>query len=129
MFYKFYSSLEKYSVPPFWSEWKASSLLSILLTILIYALLILYMIFIDRYSEIVGNPYIMVSIVVGLNIMNYIIFLRCDQWKIIVKRFDKLSPKKNKIGSWIVLGIVILVILSLILAFYLMSQVDWSLYR
>lgn len=129
IFYKFYSSLEKYSAPPFWSEWKASSMLSILLTILIYSLLILYMIFIDRHSEIGGNPYIMVSTVVGLNIMNYIIFLRCDQWKIIVKRFDKLSPKKNKIGSWIVLGLVILVILSLILAFYLMSQVDWSLYK
>lgn len=97
IFYKFYSSLEKYSGPPFGSEWKASSMLSILLTILIYSLLILYMIFIDRHSEIGGNPYIMVSTIVGLNIMNYIIFLRCDQWKIIVKRFDKLSPKKIKL--------------------------------
>lgn len=52
-----------------------------------------------------------------------------DIWKEYVIEFDQLSKKKNRIGGWIVFGVVLLVVMNLIFSFYLMSQVDWSMYR
>ena len=61
-------------------------------------------------------------------LINYIAFVRTDVWKDYVKEFDQLSKRKNRIGSWIVLGGVLFVIANLVVAFYLMSQIDWSQY-
>ena len=73
---------------------------------------------------------IAVGLVVGvLTLVNYFVFFHNDRWKGYVKDFDSLPKKKNKIGTMIVWSLVFLIFLSLIFSFYLMSRVDWSLYR
>ncbi len=62
-------------------------------------------------------------------ILNYFAFVHTDIWKKYVKEFDRLPKHKNKLGNWIVLGVVLFIIGNLIFSFYLMSQVDWSKYR
>lgn len=67
--------------------------------------------------------------VLGIAIPNYFIFHHRDQWKKIVHDFDKLPKQRNRIGSVIVLLVVVAVIANLIFSFYLMSKIDWKLYR
>jgi hypothetical protein len=68
-------------------------------------------------------------LVMLVSVPNYFIFHHRDQWKDIVKEFDKLPKRKNKIGGWIVFGVVLLIISNMVFAFYQMSLIDWSPYR
>lgn len=129
LFYRLYLSLERYSCPPFWSEWKASLLLSIFNFLLIYSFLIFYVVIVDRYSKLANSVPIMISIVVSQNIINYMMFFYKDQWKEIISEFNKLSKEKNKKGFVFANVFFVICIISIIYSFYLMSQVDWSLYR
>lgn len=84
---------------------------------------------INPYAKLASSNIYCIVIAIIISVFNYFIFESNDQWKLIVRRFDKLPAKKNKIGSWLVSGFVALVISNLIFAFYLMSQIDWNLYR
>jgi hypothetical protein len=66
-------------------------------------------------------------IIIGLG--NYFIFNHADKWKVIVADFNKLPPNKNRIGGVIFWSIFIFIIVSVIFMFYLMSQIDWKLYK
>lgn len=52
-----------------------------------------------------------------------------DNWKKYNTEFANYSKRKNRIGGWIVFGIIVLIISNLIFSFYLMSEIDWSQYR
>jgi hypothetical protein len=73
-------------------------------------------------------PIVFIPLVLVL-LINYVAFIHTDVWKDYVIEFDKMPKKKNRIGSWIVFGIVLFIISNLIFSFYLMSRIDWSQYR
>lgn len=129
LFYKLYNSLEKYSSPRFWSEWKASLLLILLLFSIFYSLILYYEIFIDKYASIGNNYFILFSFIITVFIINYNLFLKQDKWKNIVRYFDKLSVKKQRLGSVIFILFCLGCIVNFVYAFYLFSKVDWSLYK
>jgi hypothetical protein len=114
------------------SEFKASLSIDVLFFCLLFSIIMYYNIFINRYFSLdipniklkAGTLYILFIL-----IPNYFIFHHKDQWKAIVKEFEQLPKKKNRLGDWIIYSIVILIIANLIFAFYLMSQVDWKQYR
>lgn len=60
---------------------------------------------------------------------NYFTIHYKDNWKKYNFEFDNYSKRKNRIGGWIVFGIVILVISNFAYSLYLMSLIDWSKYR
>lgn len=60
---------------------------------------------------------------------NYFTLNYKDNWKQFNSEFENYSKKKNRIGGWIVFGIILFIISNLIFSFYLMSQIDWSQYR
>lgn len=70
--------------------------------------------------------YIPLLIILGFN---YFTLDYTDIWKDYVKDFEKITPRKNRKGGWIVFGIVLFVIANLVCAFYLMSQIDWRQFR
>lgn len=129
LFYKLYNSLEKYSSPRFWSEWKAASLLVLLLYSIFYSLILYYEIFIDKYASIGNNYFIVFLFLIIISILNYNLFLKQDKWKNIVRYFDKLPVKKQRLGSIICILFCLGCIVNFVYAFYLFSQVDWSLYK
>lgn len=129
LFYILYVSLEKYSSPRFWSEWKAASLLVIFLFSIIYSLILYYTILINRYSTLGNNLYFLFSIVVIISVINYFLFIRDNKWKNIIEKFERLPKNKNKIGTIICNLFFIVSIINLIYAFYLFSQVNWTLYK
>lgn len=128
IFYKLYKFYKK-APTEWWSDWKASLTLDVLLFFVILSLYIYYQVMINPYAKLASSNIYCIVIAIIISVFNYFIFESNDQWKLIVRRFDKLPAKKNKIGSWLVSGFVALVISNLIFAFYLMSQIDWNLYR
>lgn len=128
VFYKLYKMSE--AAPSKWlSDWKASLAIDVLLFFFLFSVTIYYKIFVNRYFSLDNKFGVGIIYVLFIVIPNYFIFHHKDQWKDIVAEFDQLPKKKNLIGSWIVFGVVLLVIANLIFSFYLMSQIDWSQYR
>ena len=126
-FYEFYQSFEA-SPSKFWSEWKASLLMDILVgCIIITSGLINTVItkkgFIIFESNL--NTWLMVIII---SVGNYFIFNHTDRWKKIVSDFNH-SKNKNRIAGIIFWCIFFLIIASVVFMFYLMSQIDWKQYR
>jgi hypothetical protein len=70
--------------------------------------------------------YIPLLIIVAFN---YFTLDYKDNWKKYNTEFANYSKKKNRIGGWIVFGIIVLIMANLIYSFYLMSEIDWSKYR
>lgn len=128
LFYKFYKMSEA-APSRWWSEWKASLALDMVIFFFIFSLLIYYAVFINPYTNVGGETETIVILGIMILVPNYFVFHHRDQWKEIVSEFDQLPKRTNRIGSWIVFGVVMLVIANLVFAFYLMSQVDWSQYR
>ncbi|TCN57591.1 hypothetical protein D0809_13485 [Flavobacterium circumlabens] len=62
-------------------------------------------------------------------VFNYFTLDYKDNWKQYNVEFANYSKRKNRIGGWIVFGIILLIISNFIFSFYLISQVDWSQYR
>ncbi len=126
LFYKIYKFSE--AAPAKWgSDWKAGISIIALEIWFLLALICYYNVLVDRYFQLRKSHFIIAGMIIIVS--NYFAFFYTDVWKDYVKKFDALPKKINRIGSWIVFGIVILVIVNLVFAFYLMSQVNWSLYK
>jgi len=126
-FYKLYQSFEA-SPSRFWSEWKASLLMDILVGCIIITSGLIYTVitkkgFIIFESNL--NTWIMVIII---SVGNYFIFNHTDRWKKIISDFNH-SKNKNRIAGIIFWCIFFLIIASVVFMFYLMSQIDWKQYR
>lgn len=107
---------------------KANIALSILELLFLISIYVYYKIFINRYIHLNNNLYIWI-VTVLVYAFNYIVFQSRDQWKTIIKEFDNLSRKKRIIYDIAVYIFIAFVFANLIFSFYLMSQIDWSLYR
>jgi len=127
LFYRLYLSLEKYGSPPFWSEWKAASLLVLMSYSIVYSLILYYTIFVNRYSNLGSNLYLIFSILIIFSILNYLIFLYKNKWTEIVENFNSFSKNKNRIGTIFFILFCVGCIANIVFAFYLVSQTNWNL--
>lgn len=120
LFYKLYRFSE--AAPSRWmSDWKSSLAIDVLLLFTFSSILNYYKALINPSSHMgEGNLLFVVIIIVG--ILNYFIFHHADKWKEIVEEFDNLPRRTNKIGSWIILGILLLLLSNFIFSFYLYYQ-------
>jgi len=127
-FYIFYRFSEK--APSRWmSEWKAGLVL-LVLEIWLWVSFICYYSVLTKTTRIyrIHDPLVFIPLTF-LVVINYYIFYRNDRWKAQVREFNQLPKKTNRIGSIAVWLVAITVIANLVFSFYLMSRVDWSLYR
>lgn len=122
LFYKFYKMSEA-APSRWWSDWKASLALIVLKIWFIVSILIYYKIFLNPNADIIGSEISWIFLVIIISLIDYFTFHHRDQWKEIVAMFDQLPKKQNRIGSWIVLGVVLFVIANLIFSFYLYYQI------
>lgn len=113
----------------FWTERKAYISICILDAIFVIFMYNYYTIFINRYIINQDTSLIGYLITALVCVLNYMIFQSRDQWKTIIKEFDNLSRKKRIIYDIAVYIFIAFVFANLIFSFYLMSQIDWSLYR
>jgi hypothetical protein len=128
VFYKLYNFYE--NGPSVWmSEWKASFSMDVLWYFTIYSIAIYYNIFINRYFHQNDSFIEEGALVILVAVFNYLIFNRNDRWRGINDHFKKLPKRKNLIGGWIVFGFILTIVVNLIVAFFLMSRIDWQVYR
>lgn len=128
-FYKLYKFWENVSDPKFWSDWKAGVVIIALEIFLLASIFIYYKVFFNRNIHLSESNWDIIIPMLVVVIPNYFAFVHTDRWKDYIKEFDELPKRSNKIGSWIVFSIVLLVIVNLIFSIYLMSQINWSQYR
>jgi hypothetical protein len=131
-FYKIYRSIE-YTSKAFGGETLISSKAGlVMLALQVWALISIsayYAIYTKTFIELtISMPIVYIPALIVFA-FNYFTLDYKDNWKKYNVEFANYSKRKNRIGGWIVFGIILLVISNLIYAFYLMGEVDWSQYR
>lgn len=131
-FYKIYHSIW-YTSNAFGGEslisYKAGLVMLALETWLLFSFAIYYVVYTKTYIELtISMPIAYIPLII-IFVFNYFTIHYKDNWKKYNFEFDNYSKRKNRIGGWIVYGIVVFIISNLIYSFYLMSEVDWSKYR
>ncbi|MCJ7932441.1 MAG: hypothetical protein MUW56_02090 [Chryseobacterium sp.] len=81
-----------------------------------------YNIFVNRNIHFSKSVYI--SIALFFVILSYFSIDYEEIWKKYNKEFDQLPKSKNRIGSWIVFGIILFIIGNFVYSIYLMSQIN-----
>lgn len=127
-FYKFYKSFEA-SPSRFWSEWKASLLMDVLVGCIVITIGLIYTVVTKKDFIIFESSLYTWIMILIIGISNYFIFNHADKWKGIIADFNHLPKNKNRIGGIIFWSIFFLIIASVVFMFYLMSQIDWKLYK
>ncbi len=123
-YYYFFYKLYKFSEasPSRWlSDWKASLATDILILFVFSSIINYYKAFINPTSHIGEGSLLLVTIII-VSVWNYFIFHHQDQWKEIVRDFDKLPKRKNRIGSWIIFSVVFVIVSNFLLSFYFYYQ-------
>lgn len=121
-FYKLYKFFEA-APSRWWSDWKASFSMLVLEIWVLVSLIVYYAAFTkkdllpDKVLDIVAIIFVLL-----LTIVKYFSFEYQDRWKFVIKTFDELPKHKNKIGTYVVWGIVLLILVNLIFSFYLLSK-------
>lgn len=122
LFYKLYKHFEG-GPSIWWSDWKALFSIGVLeiwicLSLLNYFTVLFPDIHIsDRFFIVMS---ILILIVLGA--IKYFSFEYQERWKSVVKAFDELPKHRNRIGTYVVWGVVLLILGNLIFSFYLLSK-------
>ncbi|MFY7665512.1 hypothetical protein [Flavobacterium sp.] len=120
LFYKLYKFSE--AAPSRWlSDWKASLATDLLILFVFSSIINYYKIFLNPTSHIGEGSLMFVTIAI-ISVWNYFIFHHEDKWKDIVRDFDHLPKRKNRIGSWVVFSVVLIIVSNFLLSFYLYYQ-------
>lgn len=120
LFYKFYKFGEL--TPSYYkSDFTATSSISILEAGLIFSLKFYYIEFINHNNNYkLYSPEIIVPLLAIL-VGNFYAFIISSKWKHYIIEFDKWPKSKNLVGTWIVMGIIILTFLIIISSFYMLG--------
>ncbi|MRX42071.1 hypothetical protein GJU43_22580 [Flavobacterium sp. LC2016-23] len=131
-FYRIYRSIEytsELSGGKFLTFHKASLVVLALEAWVFFSFMAYYRIFTKTSIQLsFSMPIIYVPAII-IYVFNYFTLDYKDNWKQFNVEFANYSKRKNRIGGWIVFGIILLIISNFIFSFYLISQVDWSQYR
>ena len=119
LFYKLYRFYETSMYSRWWSDWKA------LVTIIVMEMWTLFS-SAFYYQAFTGNvpdfDFFIWTISAILAIWNWYLFEHQDKWKNVVEEFDKLPKKQNRIGSFIVLVVILASIANVVFSVYMLSQ-------
>jgi len=127
-FYKIYISIEyssRLSGGSFFSVFKTSIVMIALEFWFTITFLNYYNMFIDK--SIHFSKIIYIGIAVFFSILSYITIDYNDTWKKYNIEFNNLSKRRDKIGTIIVFGLVLFIVINFIFSIYLMSQINWNL--
>lgn len=123
-FYKIYKSIQYTSAPfgDFLNGFKAGVVMIVLQLWTVFSLINYYSVITGSKVELsVSKPIMYIPLIIILG-FNYYTLDYSNIWKSYNNKFDQLTKRKNIIGSWIVLSIVIIVIANFIFSFYCLDQ-------
>ena len=106
-----------------WSEWKALTTIIVMEILALFSFTFYYQAFTGKSAnEFTWFKTSIWTVSVILAIWNWYLFEHQDKWKGIVEEFDKLPKKQNRIGSFIVLMVVLASIANVVFSIYTLSQ-------
>jgi len=131
-FYKIYHSIE-YTSKSFGGETLIFSKAGLVMLALEAWVLLSFVAYYKIYTKTsmqlsISMPVVYIPVIL-LFVFNYFTLDYKAKWKIYNDEFANYSNRKNRIGGWVVYGIILLIIGNLVYSFYLMSLIDWSQYR
>jgi hypothetical protein len=106
-----------------------------LVTILVLEVLLIAEFFIwysvaTKKIFVVTNPLTsFLPIVAVIGIANYVFFLHRDKWKNYIDEFKRYDKRRKSLGGVLVTLVITLIVGSVLIAFYQLSQIDWTQYR
>lgn len=121
LFYKFYKFGEA-SPSTYPSDFTATFAIVCLELIFLISVKFYYSEFFDPNDDFTFVSFQTLIPFIAVILINYFAFINNENWKTYVDQFDKLPKRKNLIGTWIVVGIVVFVIGSLALACHIMGE-------
>lgn len=131
-FYKMYKAIDYTSKAMggrFWTDFKAGVVMIVLEIWFLFSIGAYYAAITKTSIELKLNmPIIYVPLLVIIG-FNYLMFVHTPKWKEYNREFDQWPKRKNRIGTWIVLGIILFIVANVIFSFYLMSRIDWQSIR
>jgi hypothetical protein len=119
IFYKFYKLFNSFKTTRWLMDWKAAIVITVLEIWILFPIINYYDFFSGKRIELTFfSPIILIPLVsiVGLK---WAMFVFNDDWKLYIKEFDKWPKAKNKKGTWILLGFILLIVVNFIFSFYL----------
>jgi len=122
LFYKFYKFGERSpsSLP---SDYTAILAISVLEVLFLGALKFYYIEFIDQNNSFEFFSFQTLVPLIAVLLLNYFAFFKNDRWKEYVNEFNQWPRKRNIIGTWIVIGIVVFIIVNMVVAIHIMGQI------
>lgn len=123
-FYKIYRAILYTSAPfgNFLISFKAGIVLIILQIWSFLSIINYYTFFTGSRVELsISKPIVYVPIILIIA-FNYYTLDYLDIWKKYIQEFDRLPKKKNALGSWIVISIILILIANLIFSFYCLDK-------
>lgn len=129
IFYKLYKFWEYVSIPKFLSDLKAGICIASLEAMFFFSFIVYYTVITKNSITLSFKKPIIYIPTILIILLNYFSFVHTNQWKTYNREFDKLSKDRNRLGSWIVFGVILLIIANIVFAFYLDSKIDWNQYR
>lgn len=113
-----------------WEAWKALIVISGLQGLLIVEFYTWCDIIFKNNNLEFSSPRIVITLLaIVITVFNYYALLHHGRWKKYEEEFKHYSDEKNKVINLSVFLFIIIVLGSLIFAFYQMSLIDWSKYR
>lgn len=122
LYYKLYRFYQTSTYSGWWSDWKALTTIVAMEIWTLFSSAFYYQAVTRKSAN--DLTWFKMSIWISsaiLIIWNWYLFEYKDKWKNIVADFDKLPKKQNKIGSIIILAVVLILIANLIFSIYLLS--------
>jgi heme/copper-type cytochrome/quinol oxidase subunit 4 len=126
IFYKLYCFWKAVSDDN-WSDWKALIIMGKAQIILLLECYIWWTVITKKGFDFPN--YWLIIPVFSIVIVNYYLLLNNGRWKEYEEEFKQYPKTKSRIAGWLVFLFLLGVLVSLILAFYQMSLINWSKYR
>ncbi len=123
LFYKLYKFGE-WSPSIFQSDFTATFAIVCLEVLFLGSLKFYYFNFVDHNDTFVLISFQTIIPLTAIILINYFAFINDNTWKKYVKEFDRLPKKKNLIGTWLIIGIILFVIVNFALAVHIMGRIN-----
>jgi hypothetical protein len=111
------------------NEWKPLVTILVLEVLLIAEFFIWYSVATKKIFVVTNPLTSFLPIVAVIGIANYVFFLHRDKWKNYIDEFKRYDKRRKSLGGVLVTLVITLIVGSVLIAFYQLSQIDWTQYR
>jgi len=123
IFYKIYKLMEMFKSGAPGNKFRAIMLLTFLEMWFLFSINNYWDVALKQHSTIQLFSFKSIPFIIII-LIKWFAFIRNDRWEDYVQEFDQWPNERNKTGTWVVLGLSVLIICSSIISTYLYSNTN-----